>query len=463
MGVISTLLFIVIFVAIIGGIGYAAYIAFELWQKNKNEMAEQAKLTEKQQKMLDDYKGRISVIDSGLSDNKRRVLEEMKSRKKINQRIDENEERIKRHMSATRLQNEADAVRIRTQSIRLHNPDTKENPEDEDDHSGTVRLGNAAFHESPVDSDDDRKGADKALHVTDGKVEDYVPVVAGRFWAADGVIRLGSQDARISLGKDDKDLVRVQKKLFAPFISTDALEVVSDQGPVIFPGGTSEYNPEGWKTYFGGAGENKQNFIRGDTELTGELTTKGKMRTESGLHVKGESLDVDGMTRLRGAPKRFAKEIDNSGQPDQVAQTRFPDANGINFLQGDTFNNGMLSAEDGIMTKGRLAVHDDEFDNIVGIETGFDGGSRSALSFNGTSGGSDDQILNTDKARWRLMADQGSGRDSLKIDHTLDADHPDNDGSGKRSWIPVTIEDGSIKLHGELQVCDRNGENCRSL
>jgi hypothetical protein len=64
-----------------------------------------------------------------------------------------------------------------------------------------------------------------------------------------------------------------------------------------------------------------------------------------------------------------------------------------------------------------------------------------------------------------VLADQGSGKDALRIDRTFASDHPENDGEGGSStrWVPVSIEDGRIKLSGEVQACDKQGKNCRKL
>ena len=59
--------------------------------------------------------------------------------------------------------------------------------------------------------------------------------------------------------------------------------------PAYFKGGSSVHNPDNWQTHFPWAGDGK-NYIRGDTELRGNLNNIGDINVEGNLTVKGKPL-----------------------------------------------------------------------------------------------------------------------------------------------------------------------------
>jgi len=108
------------------------------------------------------------------------------------------------------------------------------------------------------------------------------------------------------------------------------------------------------------------------------------------------------------------------------------------------------------------------------MEAGFGtDGTSSALNFNGMSSPDlwKEKGFNTDKSRWRVVVDQGVDRDVLRIDQTLHPTHPDYEPPSKnassypfKTWAPITIDaTGKIKLLGEVELCDKDGNNCRTL
>jgi hypothetical protein len=76
----------------------------------------------------------------------------------------------------------------------------------------------------------------------------------------------------------------------------------------------------------------------------------------------------------------------------------------------------------------------------------------SALNFNGDTDDGDNNF-DAAKMRWRIGVDQRVDKDAMFIDRF---------GGGK-TWKPITIEDGRIKINGEVQVCDEEGDNCRTV
>lgn len=478
MGVGSSLLLLIFIAALLAGLGYAAYLGYQAWEKSNEERLKQADISEKQQKMLQDYNKRLSVMDSTLSESQRQALDDMQERERLKEKIDENKERIKRHAAATRLKDAANAVRLRTQSVRLKNPDAGEEGgeggEEGTDHENTIRLGNAPIDASDLGGDE-KDSVDNALHVTDGDVTEYAPLMAGKMWSAEGVLRLGGNGAHISLGEDDRTRIEVRDRLFAPYISAESMEVTGDSGIAIFPGANSSHNPEGLKTYFGKAGDDGRNYIRGDTDIAGDVKTDGRLDAGSNLRVRG-NVRVDGTTRMKGAAKREFRNIDRTGLESIIPNTVFSNSDGVNSIEGDTVVNGLLYSVDPIVSQSpilgekTMGVTNDG-DTPVGLESGFDGGARSALTFNGSSldhtnlegVSSNRTIHNEDKGRWRVLTDQGAGRDAFRVDRTISGAHPDNETSGNQVWVPVSIENGVIKFSGDVQACDRDGNNCRGI
>jgi hypothetical protein len=63
--------------------------------------------------------------------------------------------------------------------------------------------------------------------------------------------------------------------------------------PVNFKGGSSVHNPDNWQTHFPWAGDNK-NYIRGDTELRGNLNNIGDIDVGGKLRVGGKEITSGG-------------------------------------------------------------------------------------------------------------------------------------------------------------------------
>ena len=57
-------------------------------------------------------------------------------------------------------------------------------------------------------------------------------------------------------------------------------------GRLYIKGGTSEHNPSGAQTHFSWQGDNR-NYIRGDTEITGNLKNAGDLAVGRNLSVAG--------------------------------------------------------------------------------------------------------------------------------------------------------------------------------
>lgn len=507
MGLFLSFVLLCLFVALLCG---AAYAVYSVWYVGEERAKQQFDDASRQQKLLQEHNKRLSMMDANLSDSQRRALDDIQQRERLERRIEDNEDRIKRQAMAARLRNSAEEVRVRTQSVRLKNAkmnggeegkESKEGGEDketrddlDDDNKHTVRLGNA-----PVRSGGEGEGeggdgsstsvmAQDALHVTDGDVTRYLPIVAGTVWSADGTVRLGGLaqkdgggGARVALGFDAAGRPRVEARdrLYAPHVTTSSLSVDGgngDRAVASFPGAKSEHNPNDWRTYLGKAGPDGNNYLRGDTRVTGNLRAEGDADVKGRVHAQ-KGLTVDGAARLGGAgagdKKSDGATIFGRSTSSSVDGGKSDDEP-RNIIRGDTrFEGGKRIDVNGadLETRGggRVRVRGGPADGALAtLEAGFDGGARSALTFNGDSSPSSaaDPAFDANKARWRVLADQGSGKDALRIDRTLASDHPDNDndgGGGSTRWVPVSIEDGSIKLSGEVQACDRQGKNCRKL
>lgn len=229
----------------------------------------------------------------------------------------------------------------------------------------------------------------------------------------------------------------------------------AENGTFRVKGGESELNPDDKPTVFANAEEDDKNDIRGDTRVHGHITGRG-------------DLEVEGTARFPGAPTDVS--LDND---DKYKYTAFNDRDVEgNVIRGDTHVSGKMTHHGDVRAKNNVNVNkvlrakslkakkarfanDTDKNNVV-IEGGKsnDGNNEglSALNFNGDTDGGDNNF-DSSKMRWRLGVDQRVDKDSLFIDRF----------GGGETWTPLTIEDGKIKIKGEVSLCDRDGENCRTL
>jgi len=273
----------------------------------------------------------------------------------------------------------------------------------------------------------------------------------------------------MAMSAEDPRRVDIEDRLFSPSFSTHSLDV-TDGGAASFPGGKSSRNPEAWRTYFGPNDTDGRNHIRGDTDILGDVGIDGTTSFK-GRVTHGSTAIFEGA--------KTAKNREGEAVP---SNTAFPGPNGdTNWLSGNTHVFGDLRVDGGVESdegkfvasrQGRnLLSEGDVTPNVMSLESGIGDGSRSALNFNGDSD-ANKAPPNPDKSRWRISADQGGDRDVMRIDQALYPGHPDHNIPDKNSpnyplktWVPVTIDGttGKIRLAGQVELCDRDGKNCRTL
>jgi nitrogen fixation-related uncharacterized protein len=221
-------------------------------------------------------------------------------------------------------------------------------------------------------------------------------------------------------------------------------------------GGDSKLNPDDKKTMFSNPENSYKNDIRGDTTVSGHLTGAGDLRVEGAARFTGANttvpLDDDGKHKHTSFNDPDSKgnvirgDTQVSGDMTHLGEVRAK--NGVNVSGGELRAKSLLSK------KARFA-NDTDKNNIV-----MDGGKTSdgkneglsALNFNGDTDDGDNNF-DAAKMRWRIGVDQRVDKDAMFIDRF---------GGGK-TWKPITIEDGRIKINGEVQVCDEEGDNCRTV
>lgn len=513
--IVVTLVFLLLIVGCLAAAGYVAYGKWKEVEKTNRQhdvdLKQQREEAKNHERLLQEYNKRLLETNSNLSEQDRRTLLNIQEREKIAQRVEENAqrveenaERIKNQAISARLKDEADAVRIRTQSVRLQNSrEETENKDEKEDDADAVRIGNApsnlATGERETDAeegeDDEEKGtngekgrrteAEAALHVTDGKVTKYVPLLAGMLWSADGSVKLGGGNARVQSSKTDSRKVEVHDSLFSPHMSTNRIDVSGKDGVAVFPGADSEHNPGHWKTYFGRMGPKGVNYIRGDTEILGDVETRGKLNARGGIH--SDDLLCKKSARFRPARTRSqtsGKKEEGEGEGTAASEskhTAFPGgARGEhNIISGDTRVHGdfdlragdLSNSGTGIVRASNGAINKN---NHMSMEPGLQDSPSSALNFNGMSSTHTwtEKGFDTDKSRWRLVTDQAGDNDVFQIDQALHPRHPDADPPPKgddkffpKTWVPLSIDKntGRITLRGEVQVCDKDGKQCRVL
>lgn len=457
----SILLLLVVLVAVLAPV---IYLGHEKWNEYNEDSKKRSSREMRQERELREHEERMVRMDSSLSEAQKKALDDIKQRTLLNEKIERNRVRIERQERRASLREAAYAMRLQTQSVHLQPGGG--------DKDGTldIRMGSAPTPERPeVGTGTQLRGSAAALHVTDRDMTEYAPMVAGAIWSAEGEIRLGGGNARlvtVPSSLDGQTQIEAHDRLYAPVISTDVLEMGDPEGMASLPGARSALNPNGWRTYFGKAGKEGKNFIRGDTVLQGNVVAKGDLDVKRRLDVS------EGSAVFRGADARWGEPVteeDRSGS--RGWETAFPsesEGGKYNRVAGDTRVLGDIEARGEVSATSRSGSNgsDADADAVtakakVGLEAGFDRGRRSALNFNGDSGG---VSPDAERARWRMFTDVGKGGvESLKIDRTYAPGHADNDGTEDRTWVPVSIEDGRIRLHGKVTICDEDGGNCRDL
>ncbi len=99
---------------------------------------------------------------------------------------------------------------------------------------------------------------------------------------------------KFTLGVDKGDWLRLYDKNGSSYfggLAVNKMMVQGDatmKGPVALKGGASEFNPDGWATLL--PHTDGRNYIRGETDVTGNLDIKGDTSVGRNFHVKGDQI-----------------------------------------------------------------------------------------------------------------------------------------------------------------------------
>lgn len=255
MGVLASLILFVLVVGLLVGGGYVMY---GLYVREKEEVNSRvASQDERLKEMLGVGTQHERRLEEVVLDNERRSAEVQR--------------RLRRHVIAARLRARSNEMQTRTQVIRL-------GPEDA---ASPVRLSSIPPSAPSSDSIPSPDGRLHLLGGSDGKT--YAPLTADHVWARGGIrvgkgAGKGGSIQRVPTGGGG---VAVLNNLYTPAVETDALEVRRG-GLASFPGGRSRLNPKAWRSYLGDAGAGGRNYLRGDTELRGDLDALGAVRVGDG-------------------------------------------------------------------------------------------------------------------------------------------------------------------------------------
>lgn len=263
------------------------------------------------------------------------------------------------------------------------------------------------------------------------------------------------EDTVLASKKDGKNHIRGDTEIWG---DARAKGAVRAQGHLACKGGKSDLNSDGLPTSFADPDdEGGRNVIRGDTRVRGHLKTAGTLRVRGDTVLHPGKTDVDA-----GDDERFARTVFGENHNDR----------GANVIRGDTHMSGHVDhhgdsvhhaniignkkADLNDVEARKLRLADDTEKNNMVFEAGrtSDGKNEglSSINFNGqTKDGH--QNFDASKMRWRLGADQRGEKDRFFLDRF----------GGGDLWTPLKIQDGQIRLQGDVRVCDAKGENCKKL
>lgn len=227
-------------------------------------------------------------------------------------------------------------------------------------------------------------------------------------------------------------------------------------GSFVCKGGSSEeLNPGGHPTVFADPTENGNNVVRGNTHVEGDLNASGK------LQVNKESVFKPADTKVPLDPMgRFLNTTFGNAETGENVIRGDTHVSGDVHVHGDTINDGDITTNKKLTAQNvsarRIHVANDTEKNNIVLEGGntSDGKNEglSSVNFNGNTENGD-RNFDSDKMRWRVGADQRGTRDRFFIDRF----------GGGDIWTPVSIRGGTIRLQGDVRVCDDKGKNCKKI